>query len=1522
MAQTLGTLLIDVKADTQQLIKGFDRAENAVKKTTKTMTNSVKLLTSAFIGLSAVDLGKSLSRQADTMVNINSKLKLVTKSTEELTKAQTELFKIAQQTRTGFADNVDLFQRISMSTNELGLSQKEVLNLTESINKSLTISGTTAEGASALIMQLGQAFSSNFQAVSQELNTLKDQAPSLYQALLKGTGKTSAEFKKMAEDGELSSQLIIDAIKKQEQAIDEDFGKMAKNISQSYVQIQNASIQFIGNLDEITGASKAVSDTFTEISKSIESISSDDIDRFAQLAKIVATVGLSYLATTKAIKSYNSISALLREDSEAILNLEQQKIKAQEAGVLFRQTSAASLKQENISKKASMELYKAEKQAVESQNKLQIAKNRLIEANTNITSLNNKSKTISFDNSLRQNKTALSNIKELALIEEASAKRNNETAIKAFKNAQIKSESAKKTADLLKKEVLLTEKAAIAQTKLSLQTNRTSLAVKSLSAALRTLAPIAIASGIIAIADALFTANKNAETFEETMASTGEELKKLTKNQLEYVKAVLESEIATERLALANAKADSANQGIFETNREHLKDKAFTDEKIKNFELLTKKLREVKTLLDDTNRITLPPIEVESTSPDKPKGKTTPSKDILTTSLSDWENYYQTVGDMSTAWLIKEAELRTQYIDLTEEQFKKVAEVAKTEYFDKLEEFSFKLNIDASGFDGVAKALVSTSSAFAELGDEQKSFNKFSKEYAKIQEPTLKDKEKFNKAEKQHISNQLNGYSAIAGAIGGLYAKGERQASAFQAIQASIALVEGVTAILSQGKGDPYTAGARMAAMGATVASLLSSAKIAFGFGGVKTTTTSDAFSAQVENTGIGSTLGDSAQASESITSSLEVLEDFAQPQFRVLSQMNKSLFTIAERIGGLSSLLIQTGGFAFGAGFTGSSSNRQNIKSGSLQIGGMEFSGSGGLLSAINTVGAGILPIGEMLEEQIFGSTISSILSGLENKVLGGLFGKSSSSSELRDYGINFNQALLTSAINQINGQAFQTIATTVTKKSWFKSSSSTTIQTFFRDLNEETERQFSLVLSDLYNTTIKAGEALDQSSKDVENSLSSFVVNIGKISTKGKTGAEIQEQISNVFSKIGDDIASTAFPELDEFQKVGEGMFTTLTRVATGMQEAEFFIKRLGGTFEDIQFTDILNKQGDVGFEALAQSIIKADEAMFGFDNGVVKIIETLSGSAEELFTAYNTLEDVRVNLELTGQSAKNLSSAMIVGAGSIDALSDATDEYFENFLTEQEQLQSKTQQLNKEFAKLNVSMPTSVKGFKDLIGNIDTSTDAGAELYGRLISLSEGFSDVFGSIKDVEKLRSSFIQLGESVGKTINSLIGGTDKAQQQTNTIESFWKKRNEADELIAKNATLTSSEQARLSTLVGEINTLAGTIQSGSIGNSSIITDELIGTLSILEDSLDLQNEILKVNIVGINDDVNLLTGAERTVPNISNTINPNIPLGDSKDTLNAILDNIITMKDDLSDMLDNSNALINGFAVPKVEVIP
>jgi tape measure domain-containing protein len=271
MASNLASLRIAIETgDLKRATSELDKLEKQGKKTEKatdSLTKQAVKLGAAYLSVTtAINAGKAFIELADEMTNVNSKLKLVTQSTAELAQTQQELFAISQQTRTSFTANVDLYQKMAMSTKELNLSQKDMLGLTSSINKAMIVSGTSTEGATTLITQLGQAFSSNFQAVAQELGTIRDQAPALYQQLLIGTGKTTAEFKKMAEQGQLTSQMIIDALQKQSSAIDSDFGKMTKTVGQSLMQVKNSTLEFVDTVNNVTDP---LSGVFTSLSEEI-----------------------------------------------------------------------------------------------------------------------------------------------------------------------------------------------------------------------------------------------------------------------------------------------------------------------------------------------------------------------------------------------------------------------------------------------------------------------------------------------------------------------------------------------------------------------------------------------------------------------------------------------------------------------------------------------------------------------------------------------------------------------------------------------------------------------------------------------------------------------------------------------------------------------------------------------------------------------------------------------------------------------------------------------------------------------------------------------------------------------------------------------------------------------------------------------------------------------------------------------------------------------------------------------------
>lgn len=141
--------------------------------------------------------------------------------------------------------------------------------------------------------------------------------------------------------------------------------------------------------------------------------------------------------------------------------------------------------------------------------------------------------------------------------------------------------------------------------------------------------------------------------------------------------------------------------------------------------------------------------------------------------------------------------------------------------------------------------------------------------------------------------------------------------------------------------------------------------------------------------------------------------------------------------------------------------------------------------------------------------------------------------------------------------------------------------------------------------------------------------MVSLGKISLKDKTGSEIQEILTNVFGALGDNISIGRFPALEDFQQIGEGTFETLTRVATGMEEAEFYISRLGSSFSDLNYLLINNKQGNVGFEALLQSIEAVEIATYPVNNNLYKIVENLDATAEELYSVYTSLDKLRDRL-----------------------------------------------------------------------------------------------------------------------------------------------------------------------------------------------------------------------------------------------------------------------------------------------------
>ncbi|HYQ54249.1 MAG TPA: tape measure protein [Pseudomonas sp.] len=210
------------------------------------------------IGLtSALTAAKAVIGKADEWTNLNNRLRLVTAGQAEFTAAQAEVVRIAAAARQPLGATAELYQRIAMNQEVLKLSGADLARVVETISKTMVISGTTAAGADAALVQLGQAFASGTLR-GEELNSVMEQAPALAQAIAKGLNVPIGKLRELGAAGKLTAKDVIGALQSQAAAVDDSFGKMSATVGQATTLFNNNLQVMIGRADEATGASQAL----------------------------------------------------------------------------------------------------------------------------------------------------------------------------------------------------------------------------------------------------------------------------------------------------------------------------------------------------------------------------------------------------------------------------------------------------------------------------------------------------------------------------------------------------------------------------------------------------------------------------------------------------------------------------------------------------------------------------------------------------------------------------------------------------------------------------------------------------------------------------------------------------------------------------------------------------------------------------------------------------------------------------------------------------------------------------------------------------------------------------------------------------------------------------------------------------------------------------------------------------------------------------------------------------------------
>jgi tape measure domain-containing protein len=200
---------------------------------------------------------REIAQAADEYAGLTDRLRLVTTGSQDLARTQQRLFDLAQGTRIGLAETVNLYTRMARSTRALGLSQDTLLSVTRAVNQSVIVSGASASEAASGIQQFTQALQANrFQG--DELRSVFENFPRLAEAIAAGLGVSLGQLREMGTQGKLTTAVLIDAIRTQAPQIEREFEQMNVRIGQSFTRLGNAFLRLVGEQDGLMGASRRV----------------------------------------------------------------------------------------------------------------------------------------------------------------------------------------------------------------------------------------------------------------------------------------------------------------------------------------------------------------------------------------------------------------------------------------------------------------------------------------------------------------------------------------------------------------------------------------------------------------------------------------------------------------------------------------------------------------------------------------------------------------------------------------------------------------------------------------------------------------------------------------------------------------------------------------------------------------------------------------------------------------------------------------------------------------------------------------------------------------------------------------------------------------------------------------------------------------------------------------------------------------------------------------------------------------
>lgn len=349
MANLRTTIILDAKTR----VKGaFDKTKgyfNGLKSDTNNTNTEMSTLGRTaqrlqttllgFVGISILsNVAQSVIKVSDNMKLMQGRLQVVTGSIAGAVDASKRLVEVSLETGTSLVSNTSLFVRLNRPLKAMGKNAEFATKFVGFMAKGLRVSGASAGEAASVIRQMSQALASGVLR-GDEFNSVSENGTAITIALGKSLNKTQGELRKMAEGGLLTSEVVIEALGEQFEAMNSQFANIPKTVDASVEKVKTSFSVMVGASEGVNSATDKLIGGLEFLSANMTQITAVGVT----LAQILGTTLLGSITTLTAAKIKQSIA------SEKLAAAERQyqnvagmsAIKAKEFAVAMAKTKAA-----------------------------------------------------------------------------------------------------------------------------------------------------------------------------------------------------------------------------------------------------------------------------------------------------------------------------------------------------------------------------------------------------------------------------------------------------------------------------------------------------------------------------------------------------------------------------------------------------------------------------------------------------------------------------------------------------------------------------------------------------------------------------------------------------------------------------------------------------------------------------------------------------------------------------------------------------------------------------------------------------------------------------------------------------------------------------------------------------------------------------------------------------------------------------------------------------------------------------